>query len=191
MVTPFNKPIPGQSLTAEPKNAPYERPPEIVDPEEALMFHISKLNDADRLNATVELVEEGFDVRTLTEGILRNAVMNGVHSIDVSLVIAPAIHEFIASTLDTLSIPYKDGFENKEAAALYKKPTKRNTKLMEVAGEVQKEQGYTKEDMESPAREDTAEAEVIQGEGGTVFEVVSEEEPAPKESGGLMKRRGK
>ena len=29
-------PIPGQSLTDEPKNYPWENPPEITDPEEAI-----------------------------------------------------------------------------------------------------------------------------------------------------------
>ena len=28
--------IPGQSLTAEPKNAPYENPPELTTPEDAV-----------------------------------------------------------------------------------------------------------------------------------------------------------
>ena len=43
----FDAPIPGQSLTSEPKNAPFERPPEIVNPEEALMVHLKRLNDVD------------------------------------------------------------------------------------------------------------------------------------------------
>ncbi len=32
----YDRPIPGQSLTTEPKNAPYENPPEIVDVDEAI-----------------------------------------------------------------------------------------------------------------------------------------------------------
>ena len=35
----FAAPIPGQSLTTEPKGLPFERPPKIVDPIEALDLH--------------------------------------------------------------------------------------------------------------------------------------------------------
>lgn len=41
----FARPIPGQSLTTTPKNAPYERPPEITDPEQAMQIHMYRLND--------------------------------------------------------------------------------------------------------------------------------------------------
>ena len=37
------RPIPGQSLTTTPKNAPYERPPELTDSTEALDFHLDNL----------------------------------------------------------------------------------------------------------------------------------------------------
>lgn len=110
----FDAPIPGQSLTDTPKNRPYERPPEIVDPEEALQAHLLKLSDPDRMGAVMDLLEQGVDLVTLTEGILRKAVMNGIHSIDVSLVIAPVIHEYIKITADEVGIDYEEGFENKE-----------------------------------------------------------------------------
>ncbi|MDB4006664.1 hypothetical protein N9465_00330 [Gammaproteobacteria bacterium] len=112
----FDAPIPGQSLTSEPRNAPFERPPEIVNPEEALMVHLERLNDVDKMEAVVFAVDLGIDVQTITKGILRSAVMEGIHSIDVSLIIAPAVHSFIASTLDAVGVDYDDGFEDKEEA---------------------------------------------------------------------------
>ena len=112
----FDAQIPGQSLTTEPKNAPFERPPEIVNPEEALMVHLERLNDVDKMEAVVFAVDLGIDVQTLTKGILRSAVMEGIHSIDVSLIIAPAVHSFIASTLDAVGVDYDDGFEDKQEA---------------------------------------------------------------------------
>ena len=41
----FDRPIPGQSLTSTPKGAPYERPPEINDPMEALEMHLDNLDN--------------------------------------------------------------------------------------------------------------------------------------------------
>ena len=108
-------PIPGQSLTAEPRNAPYERPPELTDPDDALMVHLDKLNDAEVIEGVTYLVQKGVDVRTITEGILRSAVMEGIHSVDVSLIVAPVVHDFIASTLDAVGVEYEHGFEDKQA----------------------------------------------------------------------------
>ena len=41
----FNRAIPGQSLTTPPKSAPYERPPQISDPLEAVDYHLEQLDD--------------------------------------------------------------------------------------------------------------------------------------------------
>jgi len=102
--------FPGQSLTAEPMNAPYENPPEMVEPEDAITYHLDRLIEPDRAEALLDSMELGLDVVTLTEGILRGAVMDGQHSIDVSLIIAPVIHEFIKTTADKAGIDYEEGF---------------------------------------------------------------------------------
>lgn len=111
----FDRPIPGQSLTATPRNAPYERPPEVVDPEQALQIHLDRLTDPKRMEDAMFYLDMGVDLVTLVEGILRSAVMNGIHTIDVSLIIAPVIHEYIKTTADTLGVEYDEGFEDKEA----------------------------------------------------------------------------
>ena len=108
----FNAPIPGESLTREPKNPPYERPPELADPEDALIYHIDKLTDERRMGGVVLALENGLDIRTVTEGILRKGVYDGIHNIDVSLIIGPAVHEYIKTTADMIGIEYKEGFES-------------------------------------------------------------------------------
>ena len=109
----FERPIPGQSLTSTPKNAPYERPPEIADPEIAIQVHLARLTDVEAMEEVMFHLEMGLDVVSLTEGILRSAVMAGVHSVDVSLIVAPVIHEYIKSVADELGVEYEEGFENK------------------------------------------------------------------------------
>lgn len=112
----FNGPIPGQSLTTPPKNFPWERPPEIVDPEEAIQMHITRLSDPDKLEDALNLLEfEGLDIQTLVKGIMRGAVANGLHSIDVALLAAPVVHEFLKQAAKASGIEAEDGFEDKEA----------------------------------------------------------------------------
>ena len=90
-------PIPGQSLTDEPKNYPWENPPEIVDPEEAIAMHMSKFNDPEVVDNMIDLLDLGFPVKALAESILTASVAAGWHTIDISLIIAPFMHEHIKS----------------------------------------------------------------------------------------------
>lgn len=109
----FNRPVPGQSLTSTPKGAPYERPPEINDPVKALDYHLDILDDPKAVEQAMFMLEMGVDLSTLVEGITRNAVIEGMHSIDISLIVAPVIHEYLKGYADSLGVKYDEGFEDK------------------------------------------------------------------------------
>ena len=42
------------------------------------------------------------------------------HSIDVSLIIAPVLHDFIKQAADVTDTPYEEGFDDKESKAVIK-----------------------------------------------------------------------
>jgi hypothetical protein len=116
----FEAPIPGQSLTSEPRKYPYERPPEISDPEEAIKMHLSRLSKEDKVQDIIDILEidkELVSVVDLTQGILRSAVATGLHSIDVSLAIAPVIHEYIKGVAEDAGIDYEEGLVDKKEKA--------------------------------------------------------------------------
>lgn len=134
----FDAPIPGQSLTGKPKNFPWERPPEITDPELAIQYHLEKLSQPKAIEGILDtiLVLE-VDVATLTKGYLRTQVSEGIHSIDVSLLVAPVIHEFIKQVATSAGIDFEEGFEDKtrEANARRKRQeefAKKTLKQLEV-----------------------------------------------------------
>ena len=110
----FNGPIPGQSLTTEPKAMPFERPPEIVDPIEALDVHIDNLSNAEAMEDALFFLEMGLDLVSLVEGILRSAVMEGIHSVDVSLIIGPVIHEYIVGIAEVADIKFNEGLDEEQ-----------------------------------------------------------------------------
>jgi hypothetical protein len=169
----FERPIPGQSLTTEPKNAPYERPPEIADPIEALDAHIDNLLKPGAMEDVLYFLEFGVDLVTMVQGILRSAVMEGIHSIDVSLIIAPVLHEYIKGFADAANLDYEEGFENEEQkkALSYKRDVARAKKLLDELREEEGEEVPT--NMEEMTEEPEMEPEV------------EEEQPAPT---GLMAR---
>jgi len=110
----FDRPVAGQSLTAPPKGAAYERPPEITSPEKAFEAHIKNVSRGEAIEDVIFLTSQGLDIKSLTEGLLRSAVAEGIHSIDVSLILAPILHEFIKGRLDVLDVTYEEGIDNKK-----------------------------------------------------------------------------
>tara|TARA_R110002020_G_scaffold172791_2_gene363288 strand:+ start:1277 stop:1807 length:531 start_codon:yes stop_codon:yes gene_type:complete len=108
----FDYPVPGQSLTTTPKNASYERPPQVTDPRKALQIHVENLGNKQSVEDLKYYVEMGLDVKSIVEAILRSAVAEGVHSIDISLIIAPLLHQIVVSILDKMGIEYDEGISD-------------------------------------------------------------------------------
>jgi hypothetical protein len=124
------------------------------------------------MDAVAQAVElQDLDIKTVTNGILRGAVASGIHSVDVSLLVAPVIHEFIKQTTKALGIEADDGFEDKKAKAAQDQAViaMRAKKQLKAMGVNPKEVAKS------------VEAEVA-------AEPVVEAEPAPAPSKGLMSR---
>tara|TARA_R110000782_G_scaffold79595_2_gene157983 strand:+ start:124 stop:666 length:543 start_codon:yes stop_codon:yes gene_type:complete len=170
--------IPGQSLTAEPKNAPYENSPEMVEPEKAIMWHLDRLVEPDKTEALLDALELGIDVVTLTEGLLRGAVLEGRHTVDISLVIAPVIHEFITSTANQVGIDFEEGFPDESGEKKKVKYAINKRKAMETLQKLRKE-GKLR-----PAEPDLVEEEI---DVAPIDDTLVAEGNLPK-GGGLMSR---
>ena len=172
----FAAPIPGQSLTTEPKGLPFERPPEIVDPIEALDLHIENITKTEALEDAFYFLEQGLDLVSLVEGVLRSAVMEGLHSIDVSLIIAPVLHEYIKGLALEADVEFDEGFDDpdRDKVLEYNRDRGRATEMLR---KLRKENGeLPKKIPEVP--------EEIQQEP-----MKAAEEPIPEAPQGLMARR--
>lgn len=186
-------PIPGQSLTDEPKNYPWENPPEITDPEEAIAMHMSKFNDPEVIDNMLDLLDVGFPVRALAESILTASVAAGWHSIDVSLIVAPFIHEHIISMANEAGVSYVEGFEKDEEAAQEKERQFILAKAREMLKSTPKEErdaGYDMA-MESLGILDKPESEydTMQEEAPVTDDSMIETEEEPQQmQRGLMAR---
>lgn len=176
---PVAAPIPGQSLTDEPKNYPWERPPQIVDFNEATKYHIDRLADVEVMDNVLFALEYGIPSGVLVESMMTGAVAKGIHNIDVGLIVSPVVHEFVKSIADEAGINYKQEFEQDEvdpverAAILIRKSLKATPDKQRDAGYDMLEE--MADDMEGAA-DDMPE---------TKEEDMPQEEPA---STGLMSR---
>ncbi len=194
-------PIPGQSLTDTPKNYPWENPPELTDPDEALAMHMSKFNDPEVIDNMLDLLDLGFPGRAMAETILTASVAAGWHSIDVSIIIAPAMHEHIISIANEAGVDYVEGFEEEEEAKQAKERERIRAKVaasLSKTPTAKQDEGYDMA-MEALGVLDTPEEEyeTLQQEGEAPEEkpMVKEAEPmeettqeAPQMQRGLMAR---
>ena len=106
--------VPGQSLTDYPKNYPWERPPEITDPNDAIKFHIDRIADEDVIDNVLDLLEFGIPAKTLSESMMTAAVGSGIHSIDISLIVEPIVRDFMMKAADMAGVNYKETFKPDE-----------------------------------------------------------------------------
>ena len=91
----FNAPIPGEMLTAEMGGRPWQRPPQFNTVEEAMDFYVEKLTDPKISGNTVSVIESGVPIGTLAETLMTSSVMQGIHSIDVGVLVVPFIMELM------------------------------------------------------------------------------------------------
>lgn len=105
----FDAPIPGQSLTHELGNRPWQNPPQYTTIEEALEFYIPRLSNADFLGRMLDIIERGIPLTALAETLTLGGVMQGLHSVDVAVLINPILVEFMEGAAKKAGIKYTLG----------------------------------------------------------------------------------
>ena len=156
-------PIPGQSLTDEPNNFAWERPPEITDPDDAITFHMNRLAEKPVVDSVLYLLQFGFPVDVLTRRILTGAVGAGMHSIDVSMLIAPVIEEEVSYMGKTAGVKVKETFANDETDDEVQESKLRNLILKRMEEKKPKgDESFTRDTVEALGSPEEAELESMQ-----------------------------
>lgn len=109
----FQAPIPGMSLTTEPRSRAWERPARYATPEETLEVYIEEITTPEQVAQMLEIIEGGYPITTMVDTIVLNGVMEGAHSLDTAVIIAPALFELVTGIADSADIKYTDGLTNK------------------------------------------------------------------------------
>lgn len=103
----INAPIPGMSLTTEPGDRPWENPPSLVTVEEAMEYYASKiLGNKEAHDQLLDILELGVPVSNLASILQKSSVMNGVHTLDVGMLVLPVIEELIMAVADMNGATY-------------------------------------------------------------------------------------
>lgn len=192
--TNFGAPLPGQSLFTTPKERPYERPSELDTVDDALSYYFTNFRDPEIIDDLMTVLDMGIPLQPVVKTLYMSSVMNGIHNLDVGLIVAPVLSEFLAAVAKSYEIDFK--YTAVDAAK--QKSEKENMKVqmmlkaaidrgIETGGEEDRGVALLKEmaesleeqgDMETEVKEDATDAPPPQAE----LQMVKEQ--------GLMSRRG-
>ena len=187
MADVFSAPIPGQSLTDTPKNYPWERPPEITDPREAIKFHLDGINRPEALDNIIEMLQLGIPVNALSKTALTTAQMEGIHSVDVSLIIRDVIKEEFISIAEEAGIDYVTGDEPSKIDIKEKEEQEILTLLRKKIDEADEmDAGVEMMQQTADMMTDEEEPEDIEAEAEPMMMQEEQEETMPQEPRGLM-----
>tara|TARA_B110000285_G_C15067238_1_gene585845 strand:+ start:37 stop:615 length:579 start_codon:yes stop_codon:yes gene_type:complete len=117
MIDPYKMPVPGQSLTDTPRNAAWERPPEMVEPNAIAEYYIRKLSDNDLMQDLSIVFELGGDLKSMTEAMMNISVAQGLHTIEGGMVVADVVGSYIKMAMSELGVDVKETSRDPEAEA--------------------------------------------------------------------------
>ena len=182
MATAFDRPIPGQSLTGEPRNVPWEQPAEMSSVEEVTKFYIGRLANQDVIDDFGALCQAGVSLAPMVESIYLSGVMRGIHSLDTGMLAGPVIHTFLKQAIESMGISVKDTSDDPQKRA--EAAEMERFRLVATKYLVTEED----EDMSDPGKQMLSEMLEEEGEAEQPAEDVMPEETMNEEPMGLMAR---
>ena len=111
----LDAPIPGQSLTHEVGARPWQQPPQYPTVEGALDWYLSRFEQRDTTEELLNVIEMGIPLTVIANSFQLGAVLQGVHSIDVGILVTPILIEMMAYIAEQNDIEYKVGTEEEES----------------------------------------------------------------------------
>ena len=93
----FDAPIPGQSLTDAPGNAPWEHPPQFTDPEQVLGSLYDKITDGEFAEQLIAMLDAGVPVEAIVRVIVFGGFMQGKYTPDVGFMIVEPLMKLISA----------------------------------------------------------------------------------------------
>ena len=94
---PFSAPIPGQSLTDEPGNYPWEHPPKNTDPETIVNDLFMRMTQPEALQEILVMLDAGIPVEAIVRVMVFTGFAEGEFNPDVGFIIIEPLMEAVAT----------------------------------------------------------------------------------------------
>ena len=109
--TTFDRPIPGMGMTAELGGRPWQTPPTYTTVEEASDYYIERMSNPAFREQLIDVMEMKVPLTTLANTIQLASVMEGLHSVDVGMLMIPILVETMMLIGDSAEVKYVTGME--------------------------------------------------------------------------------
>ena len=128
----IGRPIPGQSLTNDPKN-PYawEKPPEFSDPQRAMLQIFETLTEKDTLSNTLLSLVKGVSVIDISSIVLYSGFLEGKWNPDLMILLSEPTMYMIIALCEKADLEYKLESTDDEVAVTELEPQEQINKLNE------------------------------------------------------------
>ena len=152
----FDRPIPGMGMTHEVGARPWQTPPALVTVEEATDYYIERMGSDQFKAQLIDVMEMGVPLTTLANTIQLASVMEGMHTVDVGILMIPIIVELMITIADSANVKYQTGMEGME--------NERPTIANRIISDIMKEKNLNQDDMPVEETQETMQEEQPQQE---------------------------
>ena len=111
----LSRPIPGQSLTHELRARPWQNPPQFNTVEESMDWYLERFDNPEIVQELLSIIEMGIPLSTIANSMQLGAVLQGVHNIDVGILIMPILIEIMKTLAEKTDTNYVMGDEPEES----------------------------------------------------------------------------
>jgi hypothetical protein len=102
----FDAPIPGQGLTSEPGSRPWQSPPEFSTVDQGVEFYVSRIVEPKMAAQLLDIIEMGIPLTAIAETLTLGGVMQGMHTVDVGVLINPILVELMEGLAKNADVKY-------------------------------------------------------------------------------------
>ena len=111
----LSRPIPGQSLTHELRARPWQNPPQFATVEESMDWYLERFDNQEVVQELMSVLESGIPISTVANSMQLGGVLQGIHTIDVGILIMPVLMEIMKHLAEKTDTKYVMGDEPEES----------------------------------------------------------------------------
>jgi len=98
--------IPGQGMTAEKHSRPWLNPPKLNSVEDTLEFYLERMLQEEATMSMLSIIKRKMPISLLAESMTTGGVMQGIHTIDIAILVNPILMEFMKGMAERANIEY-------------------------------------------------------------------------------------
>jgi len=97
---------PGISWTAPEKSRPWQQPPQLVNIGEVIQRYMDSFSDPEAMSNAIDAIETKVPLSVMAQSIMLNHVSEGVHTLDMGILVMPVLIELLVTFADLSEVDY-------------------------------------------------------------------------------------